>query len=67
MLHEVLTIVNNRVSLTHVPGISNDLKDIVLSHDQDEFYQNVRLKSKAVFSFYILDFYFKTEYLFQLW
>lgn len=45
MLHELLTIVNNRVSLTNVPGISADLKEIVLSQDQDEFFQQVILKS----------------------
>ena len=39
MLHELMTIVNNRISLANVPGIQKELKEIVLSQDQDEFYQ----------------------------
>lgn len=41
MVHELLTINNNRVSLAHVPGISKELKEVVLSAEQDEFYANV--------------------------
>lgn len=41
MLHELLEITNNRISLAQVPGISKELKEIVLSQDQDEFYQKV--------------------------
>ncbi|KDR23959.1 Vacuolar protein sorting-associated protein 45 [Zootermopsis nevadensis] len=40
MVHELLTITNNRVSLSEVPGISKDLKEVVLSAEQDEFYAN---------------------------
>lgn len=43
MVHELLTITNNRVSLSEVPGISKDLKEVVLSAEQDEFYANVSL------------------------
>ncbi|OTF75544.1 vacuolar protein sorting-associated protein-like protein [Euroglyphus maynei] len=39
MLHELLTIANNRVSLANVPGVAKELKEIVLSQEQDEFYQ----------------------------
>jgi vacuolar protein sorting-associated protein 45 len=38
MVHELLTIVNNRVDLSRVPGINKDLKEIVLSAEQDNFY-----------------------------
>jgi vacuolar protein sorting-associated protein 45 len=41
MVHELLTITNNRVNLSEVPGISKDLKEVVLSAEQDEFYANV--------------------------
>lgn len=40
MVHELLTITNNRVNLSDVPGISKDLKEVVLSAEQDEFYAN---------------------------
>ncbi|KAF4531830.1 hypothetical protein B566_EDAN000856 [Ephemera danica] len=38
MVHELLTINNNRVSLADVPGISAELKEVVLSAENDEFY-----------------------------
>ncbi|GLG98219.1 Protein ROP [Gryllus bimaculatus] len=38
MVHELLTITNNRVDLSHVQGISKDLKEVVLSAEQDDFY-----------------------------
>lgn len=38
MVHELLGINNNRVSLAGTPGITKDLQDIVLSGAQDEFY-----------------------------
>ncbi|PSN40961.1 Vacuolar protein sorting-associated protein 45 [Blattella germanica] len=40
MVHELLTITNNRVNLSEVPGISKELKEVVLSAEQDEFYSN---------------------------
>jgi len=43
MVHELLTITNNRVNLSQVPGISKDLKEVVLAAEQDEFYANVSL------------------------
>jgi vacuolar protein sorting-associated protein 45 len=42
MVHELLTINNNRVSLAGVPGVSKDLQEVVLSAEHDEFYANVR-------------------------
>ncbi|WAR00623.1 VPS45-like protein [Mya arenaria] len=38
MVHELLGINNNRVSLANVPGISKDLQEVVLSAEHDEFY-----------------------------
>lgn len=41
MVHELLTIDNNRVDLTGVEGAPKDLKEVVLSTEQDEFYAKV--------------------------
>ena len=41
MVHELLGINNNRVSLAHVEGISADLKEVVMSAEHDEFYAKV--------------------------
>lgn len=38
MVHQLLTIKNNRVDLTHVAGIPSELKEVVLSAEQDDFY-----------------------------
>ncbi|XP_068623657.1 vacuolar protein sorting-associated protein 45 [Battus philenor] len=38
MVHELLNINNNRVSLAHVPEVHKDFKEVVLSSEQDEFY-----------------------------
>lgn len=38
MVHELLTINNNRVSLAHLPDVHKDFKEVVLSSEQDEFY-----------------------------
>src|SRR5436190_4455817 len=38
MVHELLTIQNGRVSLSSVPDIRPELKEIVLSPDQDTFF-----------------------------
>ncbi|XP_067831928.1 vacuolar protein sorting-associated protein 45 isoform X1 [Heptranchias perlo] len=40
MVHELLGINNNRIDLSRVPGISKDLKEVVLSAENDEFYTN---------------------------
>lgn len=36
-----MTINNNRVDLLNVEGAPKDLKEVVLSTEQDEFYANV--------------------------
>ncbi|XP_072386946.1 vacuolar protein sorting-associated protein 45 [Diabrotica undecimpunctata] len=38
MVHELLTIYNNRVNLSNVPGVSKELSEVVLSVEQDTFY-----------------------------
>lgn len=38
MVHELLTINNNRVNLSNVPGVPKDLTEVVLSAEQDSFY-----------------------------
>uniref|UniRef100_A0A672R6T0 Vacuolar protein sorting-associated protein 45 n=1 Tax=Sinocyclocheilus grahami TaxID=75366 RepID=A0A672R6T0_SINGR len=40
MVHELLGLNNNRIDLSRVPGISKDLREVVLSADNDEFYAN---------------------------
>lgn len=38
MVHELLTINNNRVNLSNLPGVSKELSEVVLSAEQDTFY-----------------------------
>ncbi|XP_066602580.1 LOW QUALITY PROTEIN: vacuolar protein sorting-associated protein 45-like [Prorops nasuta] len=38
MVHELLTINNNRVNLSNIPGVSKELLEVVLSAEQDAFY-----------------------------
>uniref|UniRef100_A0AAR2K5A2 Vacuolar protein sorting-associated protein 45 n=1 Tax=Pygocentrus nattereri TaxID=42514 RepID=A0AAR2K5A2_PYGNA len=40
MVHELLCLNNNRIDLSRVPGINKDLKEVVLSAENDEFYAN---------------------------
>uniref|UniRef100_A0A8C7J522 Vacuolar protein sorting-associated protein 45 n=1 Tax=Oncorhynchus kisutch TaxID=8019 RepID=A0A8C7J522_ONCKI len=40
MVHELLGLNNNRIDLSRVPGISKELKEVVLSAENDEFYAN---------------------------
>eukprot|EP01006_Ploeotia_vitrea_P022446 TRINITY_DN54857_c0_g1_i1.p1 TRINITY_DN54857_c0_g1~~TRINITY_DN54857_c0_g1_i1.p1 ORF type:complete len:601 (+),score=364.71 TRINITY_DN54857_c0_g1_i1:29-1804(+) len=39
MVHELIGIKNNRVNMSKVPGIRKELRDIVLSCDQDHFFR----------------------------
>lgn len=41
MVHELLNINNNRVDLTGIDGAPKDMKEVVLSTEQDDFYANV--------------------------
>lgn len=40
MLHEILGIHDNRVDMRSVPGVSKDLREIVLASHQDKFYKD---------------------------
>jgi len=40
MVHELLTIRNNRVNLVGIPGAPKDLSEVLLSAEQDEFYSD---------------------------
>lgn len=46
MVHELLTIKNNRVDLTGIDGAPKDMLEVVLSTEQDEFYANVRVSKR---------------------
>ena len=39
MIHELIGMSNNRVDLSNAPGIKADLKEVVLSTEQDEFFK----------------------------
>lgn len=65
MVHELLTINNNRVDLTKVEGAPKDLKEVVLSLEQDDFYSNVRLKKFTCTNQLIILFFLFTEYLLE--
>ena len=41
MIHELLTITNNRVNLSKVPGVPKDMQEVVMSAEHDDFYANV--------------------------
>lgn len=45
MVHELLGIKNNRIDLSRVPGISRELKEVVLSAEHDEVYQDNMYKN----------------------
>ena len=45
MIHEVLGIKNNRVDLKHVEKLEEDMKEVVLSPDEDTFYQKIMYKN----------------------
>jgi hypothetical protein len=39
MVHELLGINNNRVDLKHLAHLSDEMKEVVLSCDEDEFFK----------------------------
>lgn len=45
MVHEILGIHNDRVDLSSVPGISADLKEVVMSYLHDQFYDENMYKN----------------------
>ena len=71
MVHELLSIKNNRVSLIGVPGAPKDMSEVLLSAEQDEFYANVRLdswsESTIVLTNELLSPFRKIEHVSQFW
>jgi vacuolar protein sorting-associated protein 45 len=41
MIHELLGIRNNRVDLKHLPHLTDEMKEVVLSCDDDEFFKQI--------------------------
>lgn len=60
MVHELLSINNNRVDLTGIDGAPKDMKEVVLSTEQDEFYSNV----SHLLNFHINRNLIKSDFLF---
>lgn len=57
MVHELLGVASGRVSLAHVTGVSDDLKEVVMSPTQDEFYARVKEVSPADLCSYSFNLY----------
>lgn len=45
MVHELLTINNNQVDLSHVEDIKPDLKKVLLCAEQDDLYKQVNVNT----------------------
>lgn len=41
MIHELLGLTNNRVDLKHLAHLSDEMKEVVLSCDEDEFFNKI--------------------------
>jgi hypothetical protein len=57
MVHELIGIKNNRVSLNQVPGITKELEEVVMNAEYDEFYSNVKSKSLINYFSYCMIFF----------
>lgn len=45
MVHELLTINNNQVDLSHIEDIKPDLQKLLLCAEQDDLYKQVNIKT----------------------
>jgi vacuolar protein sorting-associated protein 45 len=45
MIHEILNIKNNRVDLKHIDNLEEEMKEVVLSIDDDQFYRTIMYKN----------------------
>jgi hypothetical protein len=45
MIHEILDIKSNRVDLKHVDNLADEMKEVVLSPDEDKFYSRIMYKN----------------------
>ena len=41
MIHELIGLKDNRVDLRHLSHLSEEMKEVVLSSDDDEFFQKI--------------------------
>jgi vacuolar protein sorting-associated protein 45 len=41
MIHELLGLQNNRVDLKHLSHLTDEMKEVVLSSDDDEFFRKI--------------------------
>jgi hypothetical protein len=45
MIHEILGINNNRVDLKHIENLAPEMKEVVLSSEDDPFYKDIMFKN----------------------
>ncbi|XP_074596287.1 vacuolar protein sorting 45 [Brevipalpus obovatus] len=45
MLHELLTINNNRINLSNVQGVSKEMREVIVSAEHDDFYAKNMFKN----------------------
>lgn len=45
MIHELLGIKNNRVDLKHIPNLADDMKEVVLSSEDDKFFKQIMYRN----------------------
>ena len=45
MIHEILELKNNRVDLKHVENLEEDMKEVVLSCEDDKFFKSIMYKN----------------------
>ena len=45
MVHELMGINNNRVDLKHLDHLSPEMKEVVLSSEDDHFFQSIMYKN----------------------
>ena len=45
MVHELLEIQSNRVDLKHLDHLSAEMKEVVLSSDDDQFFRSIMFKN----------------------
>lgn len=53
MVHELLTINNNQVDLSHIEDIKPDLKKVLLCAEQDDLYKQVTVQILSLKTEYI--------------
>lgn len=41
MIHELLGLHSNKVDLKHLPHLTEEMKEVVISCDEDEFFEKI--------------------------